>query len=219
MAISTYGELKSELSGYMFNTRLTTSYDNATLLFETVVNRGLPCVDANGRKYICFPRQMEATTNLTTSSGSVALPSDYAAWRTVLFTNATPYIELDYVHPAYLDTTWVKLDSGNPKIFTIEASTFKVRPTNDTASIYQFHYYQKLTSIVGTSASATNWLLTAYPDAYLEGTLTELFAKARNREAAELHKARRDEIFSDIAKSSGFTTGATSSMVRQSVYF
>lgn len=217
MAITNYGELKTELSGYMFNTRFLTSYDNATILFETVVNRGIPCVD-NGRRYICFPRQMEASTNLTTSSGSVALPSDYAAWRTVLYSGVTPFIDLDYVHPAYLDSTWIKLDSGNPKIFTIEASTFKVRPTNDTAGVYQFHYYQTLTSVAG-SDGATNWLLTAYPDAYLWGVLTEIFAKSRNREAAELYKARRDEIFSDIAKSSGFTTGATSSMVRQAEYF
>lgn len=218
MAITNYGELKAALDTYLVGTGLTSSYPNATLLFESVVNRGLPCIDASGRKYICFPRQMEASTSLGTSSGSVALPSDYAAWRTVLFTNVTPYIELDYAHPAYLDSTWIKLDSGNPKIFTIEASTFKVRPTNDTASIYQFHYYQKLTSIVGSSSN-TNWLLTNHPDAYLWGTLTELFALRRNREAAELYKARRDEIFSDIAKSSGFTTGATSHLVRQSEYF
>jgi hypothetical protein len=218
MAITNYGQLKTELSGYMFNTRLATSYDNATLLFESVVNRGLPATDANGRKYICFPRNMEAQTSLTTSSGSVALPSDYIAWRTVLYTGVTPYVELDYVHPAYLRSTVIENDTGDPKIFTIEAGTFYARPVKDTASIYQFHYYQKLTTIT-TSDSTTNWLLTNHPDAYLWGVLTELFAKARNREAAELYKARRDEIFSDIAKSSGFTTGATSPQARQGVYF
>lgn len=218
MAVTNYGELKTAFSTYLFDTAHSTSYDNAITLFEAVVNRGLPCVDAMGRKYICFPRSMEATSNLTTSSGSVTLPSDYIAWRAALYTGITPNVDLEYVHPSYLDSTRIKLDTGPPKIFTIEAGSFKVRPTNDTASIYQFHYYQKLTSIVGSSSN-TNWLLTAHPDAYLWGGLTELFALRRNREAAELYKARRDEIFSDIAKSSGFTTGATSHLVREAEYF
>lgn len=207
MAISTYGTLKTELSGYMFNTRFATSYDNATLLFEADANR------------ILRTRNQEASTTLTTSSGSVALPSDYLAWRTVLWTGTTPYVELEYVHPAYLRSTPVENDSaGQPKIFTIEGSTFYARPVDDTASIYQFHYYQSLTTIT-SSDGTTNWLLTAHPDAYLWGVLTELFARARNREAAELYKGRRDEVLDRIKRLSALTTGATSHLVRQGDYF
>lgn len=206
MAITTFGELKSELSGYQFNTRLLTSYENATIDFERSANRRLRVLD------------METSTNLTTSSGSVALPSDYLAWRTVLWKGRTPYVELDYVHPAYLHSTWIEVDNGDPKIFTIEGSTFYAEPDDDTASIFEFHYYQKLTTIT-SSDSAYNWLLTKHPDCYVWGVLTELFAKSRNREAAELYKARRDEVFQEITQLSAQTTGATSRLVRTADYF
>lgn len=218
MAISTFGELKTAFDTYQFSNRLTTSYTNAVLLFESVVNRGIPCVDGSGRRYVCFPRNMEVSTNLTTSSGSVALPSDYIAWRAVLYNEITPNVELDYVHPAYFNSTWLRLDTGNPKVFTIEAGNLKIKPADDSTNVTELHYYQKLTTIT-SGDSATNWLLTSHPDAYLFGGLTELFALARNREAAELYKARRDEVFSDLAMSSARTTGATSPLVREAEYF
>ena len=210
MAISNYGELKSELSAYLFHQRLANRYDNCTQLFETSVNSRLRVLP------------MEAMVLLTTTSGDVALPTDYITWRTVRPTVATitapsslpPYKELEYVHPAYLPP----VGRGFDRLFTIEGNTFKMRPVDDRADAYELHYYGKVPTVVGANAT-TNWLLTEYPNAYLFGVLTELFAAQRNAEAAQLYKARRDETFQEIIQRYAMTTGATSPQVRTAEYY
>ena len=202
MAISEYGELKNALNTYMFHQRFVTQYDNCVGLFET---------SADSRLRV---RPMEAVVLLTTTNGDVALPSDYLVWRTVKPTT-TPYIdELDYVHPAYLPATQY---NRRPPLFTIEGNTLKVRPVADSADAYELHYYQKIPTLVGNDAN-TNWLLTAYPNAYLFGVMVELAALSRNQEMAQLYKQRRDEVFQEIIQLSALTTGATSPTVRTAEY-
>jgi len=210
MAISNYGELKSELSAYLFHQRLANRYDNCTQLFETAANSRLRVLP------------METSTLLTTVSGDVALPTDYITWRTVrptvpavtTPTTVPPYNELEYVHPAYLPP----VGRGYDRLFTIEGNTFKVRPVDDRVGAYEFHYYQKIPTLVGANAT-TNWLLTEYPNAYLFGVITELAAVQRNAEMAQLYKARRDEAFQEIIQRYAMTTGATSPAVRTATYY
>lgn len=206
MTISNYGQLKIKLSRYMFQQRFAPDYDDATTLFENAANRRLRVLP------------MEASTALTTVAGEVALPTDYLAWRTVLWNGRLPSGELDYVHPAYLTSTNIARDSGDPSIFTIEGSTFKTRPMSDIVDGFEFHYYQKIPTITGNDNN-TNWLLAAYSDAYLYGVLTQLFAQSRNGEASQLYKAWRDEVLAEIIRLSALTTGATSPKVRTAEYF
>jgi len=203
MAISNYGELKQKLSRYLFNQRFLADYDDYTSMFEA---------DANSRLRVL---PMEASTLLTTISGDVALPTDYLTWRTVKPTT-TPYIdELDYVHPAYLPATQY---NRRPPLFTIEGNTFKTRPADDTADAYEFHYYQKIPTLVGGDSNS-NWLLSEYPNAYLFGLMVEAAGQGRNAEMAQLYKARRDEVFAEITQRYALTTGATSPSVRTATYF
>lgn len=212
MAISNYGDLKTELSSYLFNQRFVARYDNCTTLFEASTNARLRV------------RQMEAVTPLTTVLGEVALPTDYLVWRTVRPTFATaspvtpifrpPFDEMDYVHPAYLPP----VGRGFDRLFTIEGNLFRARPVDDRTGAYELHYYQKIPSLVG-SDSNSNWLLAAYPNAYLFGLMTELAALSRNTEMAQLYKARRDETLQEIIQLSALTTGATSPTVRLAEYF
>lgn len=208
MLITNFGDLKAVLSKYMFHSRFAPDYDLMASNFERAANRRLRV------------RQMEAMALLTTSNGEAALPADYLAWRSALPTDRLRYpasnAEMDYVHPAYLPVT------GNdvvPFLFTIEGTKFKVRPLNDAANAYEFHYYQKIPTITGAGDLATNWLLTEYPDAYEYGCLTELAALGRNNEMAQLYKARRDEVFAEIIQLSALTTGATSPRVRTAEYY
>ena len=212
MSISNYGELKQKLSRYLFNQRFIARYDRFTRSFET---------DANSRLRVL---PMETSVLLTTTSGSVALPTDYITWRTVRPTFATgspvtptfrpPFNELDYVHPAYLPP----VGRGFDQLFTIEGNTFKVRPVDDRVGAYEFHYYQKIPSLVGGDSN-TNWLLTEYPNAYLFGLMVEAAGQGRNAEMAQLYKARRDEVFAEITQRYALTTGATSPTVRTAEYF
>ena len=152
------------------------------------------------------------------------MPDDYLVWRTVRPTFATaspvtpifrpPFDEIDYVHPAYLPP----VGRGFDRLFTIEGNTFKARPVDDRPGAYDFHYYQKIPTLVGADLN-TNWLIAAYPDVYVEGVLVELGALGRNADFAQLHKARRDELFQEIIQLSALTTGATSPTVRMADYF
>ena len=212
MAISNYGELKAELSAYLFNQRFIARYDNYTRMFEA---------DANSRLRVL---PMETSVLLTTTLGDVALPSDYLLWRTVRpkFANtapvtpmfAPPFDEIDYVHPAYLPP----VGRGFTRMFTIEGNTFKVRPVDDRADAYEFHYYAKIPTLVGADSSS-NWLLAEYPNAYLFGLMVEAAGQGRNTEMAQLYKARRDEVFQEIIQRYALTTGATSPTVRTAEYF
>jgi hypothetical protein len=214
--INNYGSLKTELSGALFHSRFAANYDRAVTSFEAVANRRLRT------------RRQENSAFLTTSSlsppitqGSCDLPSDYLLWRTVLWTGRSPYVELDYVHPAYLRSTWIETDHGDPKVFTIEGDLFFAAPVNNTTAAYEFHYYRIIDSIVGTQDgdNGNNWLINDHPDLYLEGALTELFILARNGEAAIAHKQLRDEKFAELIQLSALTTGATSPSVRTADYF
>jgi len=203
--ITNFGSLKSALTEYLRHPRWTASYDLATQNFENSINRRLSV------------RPMETVKNLTTINGSIPLPDDYMLWRTVLFTGATPFEELDYVHPAYLDTT-LNVTGGNPKLFTIEGSTLKTRPINDTLDIFEFHYFSKVPTIIGNDSN-TNWLIAEHSDAYLYGVMVELFALQRNIEGATLYKQRRDEVLQEIIGEYADGVGATSPLVRSDGYF
>lgn len=184
MAISTYGELQGSVATWLGRDDLTSTVPDFIAMFEAWANRTLRA------------RQMETSTDLTTSSGSATIPTDYLATRSVTWAGDTSR-ELEYVDPIVLRARFNSGAAGVPAYYTIEGSTFACRPTDDTTAI-TFRYYQKIPEL---SASApTNWLLTAHPDLYLAGTLVEANAFVMNGEAALLWKARRDEMAAEITK-------------------
>jgi hypothetical protein len=212
MLITNLGSLKAELAVQMFHQRFQPQYERAIQTFEAVANRRLRT------------RKQEHSVNLSTTSqpspgtdrGFCDVPVDYLLWRSVQWKGRTPFVELDYVHPAYLRSTWVQNDHGDPKIFTIEDGTFFTNPVDDTPGIFEFHYYRMIDSILGQQEgdNADNWLIGDHPDLYFHGALFELFVLGRNGEAAVAHKQLRDEKFAELIQLSALTTGATSSRVR-----
>ena len=195
--INSFGSLKTALSRYMFHPRFVPDYDLAVANFEAAANRRLRV------------QPMEASIPLTTVNGEVALPADYLLWRTLLYTDTSPAEELEYVHPAYLGD----VERDPPRTFTIEGSLLKARPIDDRADLFELHYYQRIPTIL-SSETASNWLITNHHDCYEFGTLTELFALGRNVEAAQLYKARRDEVLAEIIRVYSLTTAASSPSVR-----
>jgi hypothetical protein len=191
MAITTYAELKTAVENWLDHTLFTARVPEFIALFEACANRRLRA------------RQMETSTNLTPSDGSVALPADYLAWRRVTWTGSTR-VDLEYVHPSYLQAAYPTSPADVPRIFTIEGSTLKVRPLDTTP--LEFDYYQKIPAL--SDSATTNWLLSAHPDLYLFGSLVEAEMFGVNDERAPIWKARRDEIFDEIEKLSNKTRGA-----------
>jgi hypothetical protein len=127
-------------------------------------------------------------------SGSFEIPSDFLQARRVTW-SGSPTIELDYVHPSYLYANSPTSAEGTPSIYTIENDELNVRPVSDTP--IDLSYWQKVPAL--SDDNTTNWLLTAHPDLYLFGSLVEAQMFTVDPEQAAIWKARRDEVFDEIA--------------------
>ena len=191
MAITTFSELQAAVGNWLDHGLFAARIPEFIALFEASANRRLRV------------REQEASATLTPSAGAAALPADYLAWRRVTWTGS-PRVELQYVHPSYLQAAYPSTPSARPRVFTIEGSVLKIRPLDGTA--LEFDYFQKIPAL--SDGAASNWLLAAHPELYLFGALVEAEMFGVNDERAPLWKARRDEIFDEIEKLSNRTRGA-----------
>ena len=182
MAITTYATLQTAVENWLIHTLFTARIPEFIVLFEAEANRRLRV------------RQQQTRSTLTPSSGSATLPTDYLAW-VRLTSQQSSVVELEYVHPSYLQAAYPTAPTDTPRIFTIEGSTIYIRPV-DTTDL-QLEYYAKVPALASTDP---NWLLTAHPDLYLFGTLFEATMYDANDERAPTWKARRDEIFDAIIR-------------------
>jgi hypothetical protein len=137
-----------------------------------------------------------------TDVGNAPLPADYLAWRALTWLG-NPVRDLGYVHPSTMAARYPDLPIDQPSEFTIEGGTLRIMPQDPTP--LKFLYYQQIPAL---QANTTNCLMTAHPDLYLFGALTEAQAYAVNAETAALWKARRDELFDEIEKLGGKSRGA-----------
>ena len=180
MAFSTYSDLQTQIANWLARDDLTSYIPDFIRLFECAAMRRLKV------------RLQETTTSLTPSSGVATVPSDYLGHRRVTWTGS-PVQELAYVTPSvyagYLDA-----GSGTPTVFTIEGSSLRVAPSDDTA--LTLTYVQRTTAV----ETSLNWLYTNHFDCYLFGSLCEANAFNKEVDAAGLWKARRDEVFDEIDK-------------------
>ena len=179
MALATYADLETQVANWLHRDDLTTYIPDFITLFEA---------DAARRMMV---RPQQATTTLTPTSGSVALPSDYIGWIRLTWTGSTR-VDLQYVGPTILQAYYPSTPTNTPQMFTLEGGNILIRPVDGTA--LEFVYYQKTAAL----SSALNWLYTNHPDAYLNGTLYEAYKFAKDNENMATYKALRDEIFDEI---------------------
>lgn len=180
MSFSTYQQLQDNIASWLARDDLTNYIPDFIRLFECAAMRRLKV------------RLQETTTTLTPSSGVATVPSDYLGHRRVTWTG-DPIHELTYVAPP-IYSSYLEEGSATPRVFTIEGSNLRVAPSSDTA--LTFTYVQRTTAV----ESSLNWLYTNHFDAYLFGSLCEANAFNKEVDAAGLWKARRDEVFDEIAK-------------------
>lgn len=188
MALDTYANLQTSMSGWLGNSLNAASYSDMVTIFEACANRRLRV------------RQQEATAVIAMTSGAGTLPTDYLMWRRVKWPGSVA-ADLEYVEPSWMQNMYPTAASGTPQVFTIEGSTITVRPSDDTSLTFQ--YFQKIAALSGT----LNWLFLAHPDLYLFGSLCEAELFGVNDERAPMWKARRDEVFDEIEKLSNKSRG------------
>lgn len=205
MAIITdYTSLLSNVSDYLGDTSKVASYPTYVQMFESHANRKLQV------------REQQVSTSLTLTAGSSPLPADYLNWRSVLWTGVTPYKELKWIDPAYLDAISPVQTSGNPQYFLIRGTTISVRRSVSTSPL-QFDYFATIPAL--TALAPTNWLLLDSPDVYLAGVLVEAARMGEFVENVLVWKATRDEMLKDIQDAYDATQGELASSLRQDCYF
>jgi hypothetical protein len=178
MAITDYDELKSAIADWLSRDDLTAFIPDFIRLFECDAARRLKV------------RSQATTTTLTPSSGVATLPSDYLGFQRVTWTGS-PIQELSYVAPA-IYAGYLNSGSGTPTVFTIEGTSLKVAPSDDTG--LTFSYFQRTAAVSSTLA----WLFNNHVDAYLSGSLAQAAAFNKGFDVAGTWLARCNKIFEDI---------------------
>lgn len=182
MSISTATELKAALANWSHKTNLTARLDEFIALFEARVNRNLRVRDME---------QALVSTALD-AVGAVANPTGFLAWKELRY-DGSPSRALE---PRALQWLAGKpADTSQPLYFAVKDAQTVCWPTSGSVA---GTYYQAIPSLTGT---ASNWLLTSNPDAYLFGCLEEVAYYTRDTEAAQLWGTRAQALLDQIQSS------------------
>lgn len=170
MSLDTYANLKTELAAWAGRSDLTSYLDSYIDMFEAWCNRNLRV------------RQMEGEAT-SVASEYMDLPNDFVELRDIQW-QGSPRRQLSYVTPEYADLYDSSGAAGTPRYYTIVGNQIRLVPAPDATTTIRISYWQKVPALSGSNT--TNWLLTAFPDAYLYGCLlhARMFVSDEGRAAA-----------------------------------
>ena len=181
---TTWTALKATLANWLNRDDLsTTEIPEAIALAERRFQRTLFTPD----------RETEAT--LAAAAEAVTLPADLWGIRAA-FVDADPRVVLEPMTLNQLRETWSAAATGKPQNYAIRGGVMLLGPAPDAGCSIRLTYIQAIPAL-GTG-QATNWLLTAHPDAYLHGSLAELHRLLADEQRAAFYAARFEEIAAEI---------------------
>jgi len=163
MSIANYQELQAAIANWLEDPGRSMRAKDLITLFEAKVTRSLRV------------RQMESRSTSSTTGGeaALALPSDFLEMRNLRI-NTNPRRTLVVQSPHNNDEWYPSTTTDTPRAYKIVGSEIIFSPTPDATYTVEIDYY----SFTGLSdAAPTNWLITAYPDAYLWGSLYQIGPK------------------------------------------
>lgn len=162
MTIATYAELKTAIAGWLKRDDLTAQIPDFIRLAESRINT------------LSMLRPQEVETSLTSvpSVDTVSLPSDYKSPLALWLVDINPRQRLDMVLPTEQPYTTTP---SRPLYWSIDGTNLRFQAPADGAYPLKFRYEQKFAL---SDSTATNYLLTNYPDVYLFGSLVEAFSYA-----------------------------------------
>lgn len=179
MSISTYSELQTAVAAWAHRTDLTSLIPDFIALCEADLAIRCKLVD------------FEGSASISVTAGTGSLPADYAGFRAAKW-DSNPDRPLTYLTPDAINT--VAENGGPPGFYTVTGSSVKVAPGGSGTLVLTYH--AKLTAL--SNVNTTNTLLTRYPDAYLQGTLVQLAAHARDLDGVGLHQGMYDAAVARI---------------------
>ncbi|WP_213941190.1 hypothetical protein [Pseudomonas sp. dw_612] len=158
MSITNYSELQASVASWLNRGDLTANIPDFITLAEAQL-----CTDLK-------TRAMEAKTTLVTVAGvnSVSLPTDMLEMRRlqVLGTYNQP---LSYRSPDEISVDFSSNTAGQPVVFTVIGGNIELAPIPDAVYSLELTYQQRIPAL--SASNITNWLLSAWPNAYLYASL------------------------------------------------
>jgi len=138
--------------------------------------------------------RMEISDTLQADSGTAAidLPSEFVEMRSLRHATS-PYEWLTLEPPASLGETLPTAPAGRPSRYSIIGRQIVLWPTPDTSYDLAIVYFGGLRRLAATPVGlTTNWLLSAAPDAYLNGSIAEACDYLDDDRRSAKYAAKRD---------------------------
>ena len=158
MALDNYANLKTAIANFLARDDLTSEIDDFIDLTEADFNRRLRI------------RPMEVVdSSFSIDAATEALPTGFLKVRSFVLTTPNPDRTLVLMTPFHQAETTGSDSSGQPRGYSIEGSNFRFSPVPDSTYTARLSYYKAFDPI--SSSTATNHILTNYPDIYLFGAL------------------------------------------------
>lgn len=185
MTISNIGTLQTAAESWTERT-----FDDALFLeWANAVARKLMygVMGPDGRTWVVPPlrcRDMEVGDTLTTSNGSVAVPTDWLEFKRI-WIDANDGKDLIYLPLTQFRSVTESQQTGTPQYYTIDSSSVYVAPTTDADLTVT--YYPTLGGFSDDNSSDA--ILTAHPEIYLSGVLAEAYRWIRDVEGVTLETA------------------------------
>ena len=208
MSLDTYANLKLELAAWTARADLSVTsggLDTYIDMAESWFNRNLRV-------------QQMVTTNaaLTVSAGgAITHPTDWLAWKQIAIMN-TPIQVLAPTSESALLLFNNTNATGFPKKYVVRGSSTQVWPAPMDTYTYRGLYFGTIPALSGSNT--TNWLLTAYPEAYLFGSLLFGYAYFQADDRVPLWQQGFDKVMGEITSlDNEYGTDIDSPMIRNAI--
>jgi len=184
MPISTYTELQAAIADWLNREDLAAVIPSFIALSEADISRSL-------RDY-----RMEKRSSATLDAQYSALPVDWVETVRIHLTATTSRLEL-VSDGALADLRAARADAtGKPTHYAHTSGGLELYPTPDASYAAELVYVAKVPAL--SASVTTNWLLSAAPDVYLYGALTQSAPYLKDDQRAtvwaSLYRAAIDNI-------------------------
>ena len=154
-------------------------------------------------------RELESTATGTLSGLTLALPSDFAAFRRFTIQTTAQYTP-EFIGPDGIKAKY-QAAAGLPAFAAIVGANIEFNRSVDAAYAYTLDYWMKPVAI--TSGNTTSTVLTNYRGLYLYACLLETAFFAKNDADVARYSAKYRELV-DFANSRGKASGGPLRIVR-----
>ena len=159
MSISTYAQLQSTVADWLNREDMSAIIPSFITLAEADINRKL-------RDW-----RMETRSTLSASSQYTQLPNDWLETIRLQVTGGTSELELASQGALADMRRRINDQTGRPTHYALTGGQLELFPTPDQAYTLSIVYFAKVPTL--SVSVTTNWLLSAAPDVYLYGALTQ----------------------------------------------